>query len=221
MPLRIRLAAVFAAAVMTATAHHHYLQTQIDERQFVASAKSLLIGTRPQECDLRPVTLGGDLDALTKILVRWEDRAMITGTPVLHEFAAGELLIRRDLDVRAVAPYQPVPGEYAFIVELPNAVGLKTAFPIGSSVGFTIETRDASGHATLAQCGPFVLRQIGGVSRQVDPRLMEQLSSTTVTLSLPAAHAGAQPARVQQLLSAIKGTNNSQIVSLYHPLSKS
>lgn len=221
MPFQLRLAAIVAAAVMTAAVHHRYLATQIEQREFVSAARALRIGEVPEAHDLQPIPLGGNLASLVNALVPWDERMMIVGTPLLRDFSAGELLARRDVEARAIGPYQPRGSEFVFVVELPDTTGLQNSFQIGSYIGFFLERRSGTGHETnIEECGPFVLRQYGPLSRQVDQRIMQQVSSRSVTLSLPAAPGGQRPARAQSLLNAVSGADGSRIIGLYHPQTK-
>lgn len=221
MPIQVRIAAIVAAAVMTATIHHRYIVTQIEQRSFVATTKSFQVGQKPQLRDLTQISLGGDVALLSKVLVPWEERAMIVDNPVLRDFTAGELLIRRDVEVRVISPYQPRKDEYVFVVDIPDSVGLRSSFQIGSAVGFLLENQGSDSNAArIEECGPFIVRQFGAISRQVDPRIMQHLGTSSVTLSLTMSANGQHRANAQKLLSALSGGNESRLVGLYHPRTK-
>lgn len=218
MTFQIRLAVIVATAVMAGAVHHRYLADQLAQRQFVAAAHPIKVGQALKSRDLQAIWLGGDLGALAKVLLPWDEQALVLGKPVLRDFNVGELLVRRDVEPKVNAPYLGQANEYVFVVDMPSSLGLKNAFQIGSAVGFLVETPGAAERGTdIRECGPFVLRQFGSISRSVDTRILERTPTTSVTLSCPEASGGQRPARAQQLLNALSGTNGARIVGLYRP----
>lgn len=218
MPFHLRVATIAAAAIIAAAVHHRYLADQIEQRPFVGTQRATKLGGRLKPQDLTPIWLGGDLASLSRVLLPWDERSMALGNAVLRDYGAGELIVRRDVEATVTTPYVPRRQEYVFVVEMPNSLGLKNAFQIGSAVGFLLEVkRGPDNAAEIQECGPFVIRQFGAVSRQVDQRLMQQLPTTSVTLSLPAAPHGQRPARAQELLNALSGHEQIHVIGLYHP----
>src|SRR5262245_36457130 len=104
MSFQVRLAAIVAAAVMAAAIHHRSLASQSENREFVAAARAIKLGARPTGNDIQPVLLAGDLVTLSKVLIPWDERMMFIGSPVLREYGANELLVRRDVEASAIAP---------------------------------------------------------------------------------------------------------------------
>jgi hypothetical protein len=218
MNFQVRLAAIVAAAVMTAALHHRYLASHGENREFVAAARAIKLGARPTGNDIQPILLAGDLATLSKVLIPWDERTMFIGSPVLREYGANELLVRRDVEASAITPYQPLANEYVFTVDLPESSGLKNSFQIGSPIGFLVQKPGGdSSNTTVEECGPFMLRQIGPVSRQLDQRLLQQIPSGTVTLSLHATEDGSRPAQAQVLLNALSGQAGWRIIGFYKP----
>jgi hypothetical protein len=218
MPLQLRIAAIIAVALMTAAVHHRYVATQAEQKLFVAAGRPIKVGATPDRSDLKPIALGGDLEALEDSLVAWDDWILVARSPSQRDYMPGELFARRDVAMDVTRPYRPLEGEYAIVVKLPKIDELKSSFRIGSPVGFLIESKAAVDRsAAIQECGPFILRQIGPISQQLDSRVMQQIPSAVVTLSTAAAPGGKRPALAQQLLNAVGGVDGSQIIALYNP----
>jgi hypothetical protein len=218
MPLQLRIAAIIAAAVMTAAVHHRYMATQAEQKLFVAAARPIKIGDTPERSDLQPIALGGDLGALESSLVAWDNWILVARSPSQRTYMPGELFARHDVDMDVTKPYQRQEGEYVIVVKLPRIDELKSSFRIGSPVGFLIESKAAVDRtAAIQECGPFILRQIGPISQQLDSRVMQKIPSAVVKLSTTAAPGGKRPALAQQLLNAVSGVDGSQIIALYNP----
>jgi len=218
MPFQLRIAAIIAAAIMTAAVHHRYLATQAQQKLFVAAGRPIKVGVTPDRSDLQPIALGGDLEALENSLVAWDDWILVARSPSQRAYMPGELFARRDVDMDVTKPYRCQEDEYVMVVKLPKIDELKSSFRIGSPVGFLIESKAAVDRAAAIQeCGPFILRQIGPISQQLDSRVMQQIPSGVVTLSTTAAPGGKRPALAQQLLNAVSGVDGSQIIALYNP----
>jgi len=218
MPFQLRIAAIVAAAVMTAAVHHRYLATKAEQKLFVAAGRPIKVGATPDKADLQPIALGGDLGALENLLVAWDDWILVARSPSQRAYMSGELFVRRDVALDVTSPYRRQEGEYVIVVELPKIEELKSSFRIGSPVGFLIESQAAADRAAAIQeCGPFTLRQVGPISQQLDSRLMQQIPTGVVTLSTTAAPGGKRPALAQRLLNAISGIDGSRIIGLYNP----
>jgi len=218
MPMQIRIVAILAAAVITASTHHRYLANRLETHDFVATSRPLRMGKQPEKGDLQKMRLSGNLDVLSRQFVPWGERVIFVGMTLFRNYDGGELMMRRDAEQRAMGSYQPKSNEYVFTVSIPEIAGLKSSFQIGSPVGFLITYRDDdSVEGRIEECGPFMLRQLGALSKQVDQAILGKVPSRSVTLSLPVTPEGALPALAHTLLNALEGIHNSRISGFYIP----
>lgn len=215
MPLQLRLAVILSAAVIAGAVHHRYLNQRLETQPFVAARRALSPGLTIKDSDLAPLTLGGPFTPLQEPLVPWDDRMLIVGSQVRWQYKAGELLLRRDVEQDVLEPYKPSEGEYVFTVDLPPSIKIMSRFNIGSEVGFLIAASDSADARDLRQCGPFVLRQIGQVSKRVTPHVMRGMPTDEVTLTVPLSPNGGIPDLAKELVNATQG--DMRIVGLYDP----
>src|SRR5690349_19332701 len=107
MPIQLRIAAVVTAAVIAAAANHRYLADRLETHAYVSINHELKAGQRVGASDVKLVQLSGDLTALDRVLVRWTDRGGVIGQALRKEYAAGELIVYRDIDQGYLRAYRP------------------------------------------------------------------------------------------------------------------
>jgi hypothetical protein len=218
MPLQLRLAAVVTAAIIAASTQRHYLASRLETESFVGFRSEISARSQLSLQDLKPIEVG-DADALTSLLIPWDERTTLIHRIAVRDYKAGELVVRRDFEQLATEAVVKHPDEYLFQIDLPSSANLKASFQIGAKVGFLISKRGTSDstESSISACGPFRLAARGAISKQLDPRILQSLSGNTVTLSVPEEPGRAIPERAQLLIEAATGQNAASIIGLYYP----
>lgn len=215
MPIQLRLAAIAAAAIIAAAAHRHHLARQLETGHFIAVSRALQFGATLTEGDLEPVTLASPRK-LETLLIPWSYRQDYVGRVVARDYSAGELLVGRDMDQTALDLLTARPGEYLFKINLTMAREVQDSFQIHGVIGFLVRVPKSPGstETKIVECGPFTLEGVGAVTKQIDRRLMQSVTSGTVALSTRAQPGKAIPDLALMLMEANDG---SSIVGLYYP----
>ncbi len=217
MPWQLRAAIVISTALIIGAANHRYLAKRAATREFVAVTRSLNPGEVLASEDLMRIPLGGDLEALKETLLPWSEAKLFIGSPVTRSFLAGSLIVRRDVGLGDRVPT----GEFLLNVELPVALGITKQFNIDSEVGFFISKRSVGGEQQEPyECGPFVLRRVGLISKPIDPNTLALANTGDVSLSVPKSPDGRIPAKAKELLAAINQDDGRRIIGLYDPRTK-